>query len=339
MSNFLFIFALCFKDYCIMTKFITLVFRQLPNAAHFNFCSQVNSTLETAGEAVRIALGELVTQFNMWYDREAALMVWVRKSLFTELIAEADKSVTRALVFISSLVKSAELSTDPHVEGAAGRIGIMLKNYGYIYQKSYEEKEGLIKAVLSQFAGEYSADAQVISLNPGISELQAVFTKFQQLLEQRDIYSLQKPRENFLLVRRSIEKTYHKIVRIVNAGATLNMSADFEDFINRLNPEIERLNAEFHYVKRDIADAEPKAIPQQLYTGSPITPAPEVFHVTARRGTVRLYLGRDYNLTYRNNVNVGNAECTLHGRNKFRGTKTVTFSIVSPITNEESITN
>jgi hypothetical protein len=47
----------------------------------------------------------------------------------------------------------------------------------------------------------------------------------------------------------------------------------------------------------------------------------------AADGAVELELGKDYNLTYKNNVHVGNATLTIHGKGKYEGSKTVTFII------------
>ncbi|MDR1170629.1 MAG: hypothetical protein LBK97_07340 [Prevotellaceae bacterium] len=51
---------------------------------------------------------------------------------------------------------------------------------------------------------------------------------------------------------------------------------------------------------------------------------PEVFYVTPK-GTLKLVPGKDFNITCKNNVNAGNAECTIHGKGGYRGHKTVTF--------------
>ncbi|MDR1676150.1 MAG: DUF6261 family protein [Tannerella sp.] len=311
-----------------MEKFNVILFSYLPNAAHFNYCSRVNEELLVAGSAVINALGELPAEYRVWLAKETGLMEWVKKSDLTEQIVEADHRVDRALVAINAQVHALEFNPDVLVSAAALRVGIMLKNYGKVYRKPYEEEEGDVRAILLQFAGAYAAD---MALLPGIpewvTELQGALTEFQQLLVQRDAHSLQKPKEGFRFVRRSIEGVYHQIVTLVDAGAALNTSPDFAAFIDRLNPEIARLNAEFHRVRRNMADAEPEPVPQQQYTGQPVTPTPNVYYVTPHDGTVKLQLGKDYNLTYKRNTDVGNAECTLHGKGLYRGSRTVTFVI------------
>ncbi|MDR1600827.1 MAG: DUF6261 family protein [Tannerella sp.] len=311
-----------------MVKFKALVFKNLPNAAHFNFCSQASEKILTAGEDVITALGTLPSQFVQWLTKETALMEWVNKSQLTVFIAEADSRMDRALISLKAQVHAHTFSSDQKIVKAAQHVDIMLKSYGKVYSKPYEEQTGDVRAILLQFTGEYAEDAAMLPGVPAcISELQGAFTVFRELLQQRDTHSLLKPAEGFPAVRRGIEGVYRQIVTVVDAGVVLNVSPDFALLINSLNPEIERLNAEYHRAKRNIADAEPAPIPQQAYTGQPVTPMLEVLYVTSHDGTVKLQLGKDYNLSYRNNVDVGNAECTIHGKGHYMGSKTVTFII------------
>jgi hypothetical protein len=310
-----------------MTKFVALRFKQLPNAAHFNFCTQVKSTLALAGEPVTIALGTLPAEFNTWYNKEQALMEWVRKSELTQLIADADKQMDHILVGFTAKVKADEYNPLAKTAEAARRLSIMLNNYKHPYRRPYEQQAGDMRAILLQLNGDYSVDVQTLGLLSWVTELQAALDAFQQLLTQRDSISLLKPADTFPEVRRGIESTYHQIVTLIDSGAALGVSPDFALFINKLNPEIDRLNLEFNRTRRTIADAEPEPIPQQHYTGQPVTPTPDIFYVTPHDGTVKLELGKDYNLTYKNNTKVGNAQCTLHGKGKYTGRKTVTFII------------
>jgi hypothetical protein len=146
-------------------------------------------------------------------------------------------------------------------------------------------------------------------------------------MQQRGAQWQQKPAENFKAVRRGIETTYHRIVTRTNAAAELNLSPDFAAFINKLNPVIEHLNAEFHRVRHKFAATAVVQIPPQPYTGEPVTPTPEVYYTTPKGAVEKLTLGQDFNLSYKNSRRPGNAECTVHGKGAYYGRKTVTFFI------------
>jgi hypothetical protein len=47
--------------------------------------------------------------------------------------------------------------------------------------------------------------------------------------------------------------------------------------------------------------------------------------------TVKLWLGKDFSVTYKNNVKVGMAELTIHGKGDYKGQKSVTFNIARKI--------
>ena len=66
------------------------------------------------------------------------------------------------------------------------------------------------------------------------------------------------------------------------------------------------------------------AIPEQTYTGSALTP-----EVTVMSGNTVLVSGKDYTVSYSNNINVGTATVTVTGKGSYIGTITGTFVIAA----------
>ncbi|MDR0769034.1 MAG: hypothetical protein LBE71_03930, partial [Dysgonamonadaceae bacterium] len=62
-----------------MLKFKTLLFRALPNGAHYSFFEKVNRELADAGADVKAALASLLPEFNKWFAMEYADLEWYRK--------------------------------------------------------------------------------------------------------------------------------------------------------------------------------------------------------------------------------------------------------------------
>jgi hypothetical protein len=313
-----------------MIQLKKLSFKELPNAAHFNFVSRVNLLILASSSVLTAALGALVAIFNTWLTEETALMSWVKKSVLTKQIEEANRRMDRALTALRVQVRAQTFSLTQNIAAAANRVYTMLMGYGNVNAKSYEYQDGDVRSILQQLtgSGEYVTDASTLGLSASINELQASFSIFEQLLKQRDDKSLKKPEKTFREVRKGIEGVYRQIETIINANAVVNASPVFATFINNLNPEIERLNREYHRVRLDIGESEPEPIQPQIYTGKPLTPTPKVLYVTPHDGTVQLELGKDFDITFDHNVEVGNAECTVHGKGAYKGRKTVTFVIV-----------
>jgi hypothetical protein len=290
----------------------------------------VSREITNSPSVILAALGTLRTQFDTWLTEETALLNWVRKDSLTEKIEDANHWMDRGLSALNAQVHVQEYSPTLTVAEAAHRVHIMLKNYGDLHSKPYEYQWKGVEVILGQLTGSgpYAADANTLVLAPFLNELLSAVTLFKQLLAQRDAKSLQKPDKTFREIRKGIEGVYHQITEIIDANAVVNTSAAFANFINHLNPEIERLNAEFHRVRHDIKDCQPEPLPPQIYTGRPLTPTPKVLYVTLHDGTVQLELGKDYNVTYNKNTEVGIAECTVHGKGLYKGSRTVTFPIV-----------
>ncbi|MDR2041731.1 MAG: DUF6261 family protein [Tannerella sp.] len=313
-----------------MVKFKKLRFGRLPNGAHYDFFLDFDQELTNSPDEVLSTLGTWPAQFRTNLAEEKKWMEWVAQGVLTDRIEQADKEMDHDYTAIRKQVQAQIYNPTPATVDAAKRVYAMLQKYGDVNRKPYREEEGDLRAILQQLqqGGAYCNDAVLLGLVPLISALQTSLTLFQQLLKQRGEQSLLKPTTPFSKVRRNVQDTYYPMVDLIDAGALLNTSSAFATFINHLNPMIDMLNAEFSPVKHDISECEPEPIQPQQYTGLPLTPSPVVLFRTPHDGSIRLELGKDYNLSFRDNTEVGNAQCTITGRGGYRGHKTVTFVII-----------
>ncbi|MDR2120572.1 MAG: DUF6261 family protein [Tannerella sp.] len=309
-----------------MTKFAALLFRYLPNEAHFKAFDRFTTELNNADIIVKNAVGPLMDELNDWFDRETECIMWYRKSSLTALIADANRRLDHVLVGMSAQVNAASYSPSIAVSAAGTRLKIMLKSHDQVIKKPYLQEIGAVKAILSHLNGDMADDAKEAGILSWITEINTALNDFITLFEQREAQTLVRPAYSFPEVRRNIESVWRQIVSVVNAGAILNVSNSFQVFIDKLNPEIAYLNNEFHRVKHSIASSMILPIDEQPYTGEPCTPVPSVFYESTK-GDVKLVLGKDFNVSYRNNVNAGNAKCTISGKGAYKGSKTVTFII------------
>lgn len=90
----------------------------------------------------------------------------------------------------------------------------------------------------------------------------------------------------------------------------------------------------YHYIDSDKQLSKLKKgtnIPNQIYTGKPITLSDEVLNKLLYTGTKSapdyLVNGRDFEVTYSKNVKKGTAKVILQGKGHFGGTRTFTFKI------------
>jgi hypothetical protein len=304
----------------------------LPLSAHFEYFEQLAGRLAAAGAAVKEALAPLMPAFSAWLAKEDAVFRWTRRSEFTGHIADADAELDRVLVGVNAVVRVGLHAAAPVTKESAERVHNMLKNYGNVSRKSYEEKAGSVLALLENFAGPYAPDAAALGLDPWVQALQAALNNFNGLIRLRDDERVGKPRYTAREARRNLDAVYHQMAYIINANAAVSVSVDFATFIDHLNPEIARFNAEFHRVRRNLGvggHTEVAAIPTQACTGQPITPVPTVYYRHRdEHSAVALARGKDFEVTDNINVKVGRAEVTIHGKGAYKGRVTVNFIIV-----------
>jgi hypothetical protein len=272
-----------------------------------------------------------MTGFDAWLAKEEAVIQWIRKSVLTEQIAEAARQIDRLLTGINAIVMASLHSSSAVITDAAHKVRIMLKQYGRISRKSYDEEAGDVRAVLELFNGTYAAEVTTLELTVRVSELSSAFDRFEDLLRRRETERSAKPSCTAREVRKGIEGVYRRMAEIVNANSVADTSPDFAAFIDVLNPDIERLNAEFAKMRRDLGRGGHTVIDlveTQQYTGRPVTPLPAVHYLEEGKFVVELIFGKDFTVTYKNNVHAGMAELTVHGKGGYKGTKTATFNIV-----------
>ena len=318
----------------------TLLFNWLPLPAHVQFFERVKGFLTTAEEDVQTAVAPLMAEFDARLAEEVAVQGWIRKSVLTEQIAEADGTIDRLLVGINAIVQTGLHSSTPAIVESARRVHIMLKNFGRVASASYDKEEGDVKAILAQLTGSYAQDVTTLGMTTWVQQLQAALTVFENLLLQREDEQGEKPPYTAKEARKNMEDVYRRMMPIVEANATLG-AYHFVAFIERLNHDIDRLNEEFHRAQKDLSLPGRTLIAPigtQPYTGNPVTPLPEVYYTSSadnaegedskkNKPTEKLFLGKDFTITYKNNIKVGQAQLTIHGKGDYKGQKSLQFYI------------
>jgi hypothetical protein len=305
-----------------MRKINIIYFYYLRREAHYQFLELYNQLLNTFPEAKAIV--------DIYYDEfidllvQEKLLVDAQKSSdYTRLIVAADHQDDRLLVGINSLIDAALHHFDPAVVEAAISLLNRMKPFGNIIRKSYEEEVAAIRILLVDFEGEYANKVEIVGLTPWIKELRISVDEFERLLQSRSSEKAAKPVERLRDIRHKIEIVYREMIDRIDAYNILNENDTCTAFIKELNVQIDYFNEHNHrQVAKDIKTAVVKPIPEQKYTGKPITPIPEV----SFEGT-ELVFAKDFTLSYKNNQNTGNAEIIIHGKGAYRGRKSVTFFI------------
>jgi hypothetical protein len=245
----------------------------------------------------------------------------------TKYIVVAAKKLDRLFVGMKAQIMGACYSADPKVSKAGNELYTLIKSKKNAWKSPYvaktEDIDTIVEHLYSDYAT-YSTDAQILDL---ITPLSMASVNLSDLVKQRGQSIAKKPDPNFSKIRHQIDKVWHQLENLINGYSLVNSSTGIEKFIAEINPIIVHFNEEYHRVKYDISVCNPAPIPKQTYTGVACTPIPLVYYKSSKNVVLPLVLGKDFNLTYKKNVEVGIADCTIHGKGAYNGKRTITFSI------------
>ncbi|MDR3245142.1 MAG: DUF6261 family protein [Prevotellaceae bacterium] len=308
-------------------KFLSLRLSRLLSEEHFQFMKLFTQLLDR----FPVIKSLVVTLYALFVDllaQESQLVDAERGSAFSHLIAEADARIDRTVVGINSTVNAGLHHFDPVVVASAERIHVRMKAFGNIEGKSYEGESAAVGILIDDLRGKFSGDVTLLSLAVWIDELEAAHVNFDQLFEQRNVEWADKPDTGLRDIRRQMDDTYRQMTERIAAAATLDDTGTFTEFVRQLDREITYFNEHSpHHARKDISNVAVGDIPPQTHTGEQVIVIPDVFYTEEGQQTVKLVFAKDFTVTYRNNVEVGTAELVLHGKGRYRGSKTVTFNI------------
>ena len=312
-----------------MKKIKAVYFNSLRNEAHYEFLWVFRHLLDEF-PAVRTLVAVPYEEFIVLLAIEKKLLDAARASVLTEQLAAADHRVDRAITAIRAVINAARHSLDPAVAEAARELHIRLRAFGDIRGKAYEEESAAVQVLIDDLGNAYVQQTSLVGLQSWLTELTTAEAEFTNLYLQRGSEAAGRPEERMVDVRREIEEKYRNIVTLVDAAAILT-PGEYDGFIDKVNVQVQYFNEHnHHHARKDLGAGDHtviEPIETQQYTGRPITIIPEVHYREEGKETKRLYLGEDFSVTYKNNVNVGMAELTIHGKGDYKGQKTATFNI------------
>jgi hypothetical protein len=323
-----------------MKKFKTIHFNFLRADAHYEILMQFKNMLD-ACPSVKAIVAALFPGFVALLEKEGVLLNEMHKSDYTAKIAAADRRVDRCLTGMNAAIASARHHFNHEVVEAAQSLYNRIKAFGEIGAKSYEEETAAVNLLLADLAmPEYVEKAALVGLTPWVTELTAAETDFEQLLSLRYTEAAQKPQGRLANARRDTEAAYRPITDRLVAATIINDDPQLlnllNEFIAEFNTVITYFNEHTHrHARKDLGEGDHtviEPIETQAYTEHPVTPIPKVHYredgnVEPQLIASLLTLGTDFSVTYKNNTNVGMAEVTIHGKGKYKGTKTTTFNI------------
>jgi hypothetical protein len=302
----------------------------LRNESHYQFFNLFRDLLNVFPFILGL-IPELYQQLIILLDRESQLVDAERGSELSKRLAQADKRVDSIIIGINNIINAGLHHFDQQIQEAAKILKDRMKVFGSIRNKPYEEESAAVKLLITDLNGKHAQQRDLLGLRDWVDQLTIAEDEFEQLFKQRNTELAQRPDFNLKDTRKEIDAVYQKIIAIIDATTIADPSQNFDAFIRELNEEIEYVIEHSHRrVKKDLGAGEHtvvEPIDTQTYTGKPIIVIPQVYYREEGKPTVELVFSVDFNVTYKNNTNVGTADLIIHGKGKYKGQKIVTFNI------------
>jgi hypothetical protein len=317
-----------------MEKIKAIYFSYLRAEAHYEYCVQFRDMLD-ASPQVQSVVAMQYPAFVECLAKEGELLNEMQKSDYTAQIAEADHRVDRCITGMNALIEAALHHFDHTTVEAARSLHNRFQAFGYISKKSYEEETADVNLLLADLnSPDYLEKVNLVGMTAWVTELSVAETEFEQLLDLRYSETAQKPQGRLADARRDTEAAYRPMIDRIDASAVINDTPDFHEFIAKLNAIVTYYNDHTHrHARKNLGAGDHTVIEPidvQHYTGRPVTVLPAVHYREEGKPTENLALGKDFDVTYKNNTDVGMAELTIHGKGAYKGTKTATFHIARP---------
>jgi hypothetical protein len=311
-------------------------FHRLRNEVHVVFNGTVDSLFikynpETLGIAVLYAV------YKALLTEEVAALDVILRSKLTEIIDRFDHerdSLWRGMV---TTTKGYLDHFDPAKREAAHQLLIIFDHYGNIPRKNLEAETGAIEDLHTELMKQDNfLYVTALGLGEWLGQLVQASRNLDAQMKGRYDEIGKRPDLHMRSIRTQVDKALHNIFDRVESLVNVNGEEDYKAFISELNAVMERekdvlaQEAGRRHPIKDLGAGDHtviEPIETQQYTGRPITLVPAVHYREEGKETKRLYLGEDFSITYKNNVNVGMAELTIHGKGNYKGEKTVTFNI------------
>jgi hypothetical protein len=305
-------------------KILKIYLAHLRNEAHYQFMMLV-AKLFDAHPSVMAIVTALLIEYTRLVELEGKLVDFSRASKYTELLAELDRKLDQYIIGFNYAIDSALKHYDPTIVEAAKIIEVRMKAFnGSIDKKSYEEESAAVKILVADLKTTYQPQIAILKLEDWVMTISNTQSEFEQLFIERNVELANRPSERLRDVKKDVNAMYYQIVERIDAYNILNTDAEVIAFVNELNNEITYFNEHSHrHAKKDISKANIETIADQVYTGEPVIVLPKVTFEGKN-----LIFSRDYEVTYKNNVQPGTATLTIHGKGRFNNTFMTTFNII-----------
>lgn len=211
------------------------------NEEHFQFQTGFKGLVEKYTPET-LDIGAAWAVYVPAYNKEDGTLNVIRKNPLTADISEADDRRDALGTGLFYTVKGATYHYSAAKREAAGRVQIVVENYGNINRKSYDEQTAAINSMVKDLQTGYADDIATLGLEKWVTELAAANKDFEELMQRRYEAEAGKPQYTMKTAREEVDDAYRAVTERIGALIIVNGEEAYADFVNDLNERIERYN-------------------------------------------------------------------------------------------------
>ncbi|MDR1672866.1 MAG: DUF6261 family protein [Bacteroidales bacterium] len=212
----------------------------LRNEAHVAFNEQFSALVGKYGVAL-LDIEALYNKYVPLLADETEVLDIIRKSGITSAISDQDRLRDELLRGFSGAVRSAVYHFDMDKRDAAFKLADVLRHYGNIVKKTYDEKTAAIDDLLRELqTSEHLPWITTLGLDEWTERLHTANRAFDSLMSARYSEISQRPVINMKETRTKTDETLRAILDRIEALATIKGIDVYAPFIREWNAVAER---------------------------------------------------------------------------------------------------
>jgi hypothetical protein len=295
---------------------------------HGNLAGIVDETLVFVTPDIAALLGDVGVKTIAKLRTDVATMKSAmnrsHSSLISTQISAANEAYDDIFRDIKRNIKAAIKSTVPAKVEVGNRLLRIFDNFWDTEKSMLLTQVSMTNELLLRYGNDAAliAAAQTIGIADLFDALATQNATLSTLLRERTgKHVTAMPTAKILKV--AVIKGYDTLRTLVVKNLNMDNHSEVLIPVFRAMDDIRKKHSAHIRSKPDLKNAVTEIIALQTYTGKAITPIPVVSY-----GGTDLEFAKDFSITYKNNVKLGEATAILHGKGRFMGVHKRRFNIV-----------
>jgi hypothetical protein len=222
-------------------KFKRINLRSLRNEEWFNFFTEFKRFVEEISARV-LNIEKLFGVFLFLYAIADEIIEKILKSKITPQISTLDKKRDNTFKGLVQTIRASKHHFDNAKSAASRSLETLLKHYGNLAEKPYNEETSGIHNFIQEFRSNYKEELSILDLSAWLDELERDNNIFEEAILERNKEISGKSEVRLLDVRRDIDACYKEIIQRIEALMLVEEEETnkYEPFVRMLNTNIKR---------------------------------------------------------------------------------------------------